>query len=518
MTRAASWANAARLPAWAWLAIGAALRLLWPTEFLFKYDEARNIEFSLRISRAGELPTHAWPSSVGIPNGPVGAYIVAAVTRFSTSPLAANLAVVAINIVALAMAIPVYRRLLGSRDEARMALAIHATSPVAIWFSRKIWDPCLLAPFALFAIWLVLIVLQSRRSRWVFLLPPVLALAAQVHFSALFFAAAVVLVLASDWRRVAWGWFAAGAVAGAALIAPYAADLLAEGVGRGVALRRVSALPDIDVVTNLLLHASGHNIIQFAGRDAPEMLLWPLPPLGLIVLLAAIPFYVYLFRGIAEAAARPAPSGEAVAVREAPSAAAPADNAPLDRGARRALLGLGLGLPLLYLVARISGTTHYYVVTQPILFALVVLGARQLRTPLTTPPRRLAWRLLRAPLSALVGINVLSWLLFATYTHAHWGGESYGLPYGRIVQACAAVSREAAARGLGTEAAPLVLTVDIWREKGALPKQYEYVLRERFATHAIPPAEGESPDLTLVVRWPKAGRLDAPPFTIREGR
>ena len=143
------------------MAVGIALRLVWPRAFLFRLDEAVHMEWAARIARDGEWITHAWPSSVGVPNGPVFAYWLALFAELSPSPVVGNLSVVLANGIALAAAVPLFRRLLPEPGEADAAVALFATSPVAIWFSRKIWDPCLLALFLVPALLIAARVLQS---------------------------------------------------------------------------------------------------------------------------------------------------------------------------------------------------------------------------------------------------------------------------------------------------------------------------------------------------------------------
>ncbi len=476
-----------RWPEGAWLLVGAALRLLWHADFQFKHDEARNLEFSLGIAREGRWVSHAWPTSVGIPAGPVPAYVFAAITRFTTDPLVANLAVVLVNIAALAAAAPLYRRLLASRDDARLAFALHATSPMAIWFSRKIWDQCLLSLFTVPALWIAAVATE-RRLWTIGLLPPLLALAAQTHHAGFFFAAVLLAALLARPRAIHWRAVALGSVVAAAIAAPYATHLTRTRLLAADAppLRSISRYPDIDVVTNLLLDASGANVLDAAGRDALPLLSWPVPPLGLLVILAGLPFYACLVGGYAAAARGGA------------------------GGSRRLLLGLGLGLPLLYLALRVRGVAHYFLPIFPVLFALTALGARRLRD--ARSPR---WRLAAPPAGALAAVNVATWLLFATYVQAHWGGESYGLPYRRLVGACEAVAAEAAARGIGSADRPLRLHVDTWRDRGLLPTQYAYVLERRLGVRVEPPASPADADLVLEVRWPRGGRLRAPPYVVR---
>jgi hypothetical protein len=470
--------------------VGLALRLTWPADFLFRFDEVKNLEYSLRVSQHGEWVRHAWESSIGVPNGPVFVYWLAAFSRFSIDPIVANLSITFANVLALLLAIPFFRRVLTGPGEAECALALYATSPVAIWYSRKIWDPCLLPLLSVPALFVAIRALQSEKSKAVFWVPPLLALAIQAHQSAIFFGAVVGLTLLSAGRRISFGWLAGGCAAAALLFVPFASYLVEEW-GKSVSLPASggSKYPDIDVPTNLLLDASGHNILDAAGREAPWLLLWPFPPVGLLVQLALAPLFVHVITGYVEA--------------WTPKKGA------LPRGARRLLLGVGLGLPALYLVLRVKGTSHYFLTILPVLYALIVIGSRRVAD----------WGGAHRPffrLSVLVALSAASWLLFQSYISSHYGSANYGLSYRRIVEACGEVAAAAAERGLGTAERPLTLAVDIAKERRALPKQYRWVLERVHDTSVREPGEGEAPDLTLRVRWPHPGRLSEPPWEIVE--
>jgi hypothetical protein len=329
-------------------------------------------------------------------------------------------------------------------------------------------------------------VVDGRKSRAIAALFVLLALAAQVHQAALFFGVVLVAVSLADVRTVSWRAAVIGLAIATLIVAPYATSVLeiVRGAG-GFSPRTGSAWPDIDVVTNLLLDASGHNIIQSAGEEAGWMLLWPFPPFGLLVHLAAIPFYAYFFAGLAQAKA----------------------DATIPRGLRRLLLGLVLGVPALYLVLRVNGVAHYFLPIFPVLFALVVLGGRRLRASVR-------WRRFAVPLPALVGVNVLSWLVFQSYEAAHFGSEQYGLPYRRLVEACDDVRDAAHVLGKGRPGDPLVLRVDIPRERGVIPASFRYVLGRRLGLDVRAAEAGEVADVVLTVRWPHPGRLTTKTWTL----
>jgi len=462
------------------VAVGVVLRVLWPQGFLFRQDEAEHLADSFAISREGERPAHAWPSSAGLPNGPVYVYFLAGITRVTSDPRAAQGAVTLLNVAALALAVPLFRRWLPAARDATAAVALYATSPVAIWFSRKIWDPCLLPPLAVPALLLATRVATSPGSRAPALLLPLLATLAQVHQSGVFFAAVVLGAVAPGLARASRGALAAGSAAAAAIAAPYArhvAGVLAAGGLRGAA---TSAWPDVDVVTNLVLDATGHNLLQTAGLAAGGLLLWPLPPVGLLVQLALVPFAATFVLGFVELAR--------------PRAAS------LDPGVRRLLAGLTFALPALFLAARVRGAAHYYLAPLPVLFAVMVLGARRAAASSRGVLRRLP------PPAALAGLGAASWILFQSYMSFHRGSASYGLPYADLTRACADVRDAARALGRGTPDAPLVLAVEVPRDRGPLPHQVRYVLAERLGIAVRAPAAEETPDLRLAVSWG-----DAPP-------
>ena len=454
--------------------MGVVLRVLWPGGFLFRQDEAEHLVDSLAVSQQGERPVHAWPSSAGLPNGPGYLYFLAAITRFTTDPSAAQATLTLLNLLALAVSVPLFRRWFRAPRDADIAVALYATSPVAIWFSRKIWDPCLLPPLAVPALWLATHALTTRRSRAAALLLPLLAVLVQVHQSAVFFAILLVAVAAPALWRGSRAASLAGLGLAAILILPYARFVLASAVSGGLVARTRSVWPDIDVVTNLLLDATGHNILQTAGFASGGLLRWPVPPVGLLVQLAMVPFAITFALGYAELI-RPR-------------------TGTLEPAVRRLLIALAVLLPALFLLARVQGAAHYYLTVWPALFALMVLGARRAATSRS-------WIRRLPPLGALAVLGATSWLLFQSYMSQHHGSVSYGLPYASAMQAAREVADAADVCGRGTADAPLRLAVDIPKDRGPLPHQYRYLLERRLGVVVRAPEPGTPPDLVLRVSW-----------------
>jgi 4-amino-4-deoxy-L-arabinose transferase-like glycosyltransferase len=474
--------------------VGAALRLLAPQDFLFRQDEAEHFALSLDLSAAGEWPMHAWPSSAGVPNGPMFLWLLLTLARFTGDPRVATAVIILLNVGALAMAVPLMRRLLPGRGEATMAVALLATNPVAIWFSRKLWDPCLLAIFTVPALLITTRVLERPRTRSLVLLPMLLAAAALTHQSAAFFAVAVAGALSVDTRKMARLPLLVGVGLAVAMVYPYASFLVGYVAEHGFGGGSQSALPDIDVLTNVFLDATGHNLFQSAGREAGRLLVWPVPPVGLLIHLAALPLYAYVLAGFAEAwrPRAPAPAG------------------PLSaRALRRLLVGVPAGLVLLYLAAFVRGVAHYFLVLMPLLTALIVLGDRRLRA---VP--RTGWRRLLLPLPALVVVHVVAWIHFQAFVSLRHGSDSYGLPYGDIVAACRDVDAAAGARGLPRDE-PLVLQIDVPRDRGVIPAAYRFVLERRLGRRVEPAGEDRPAELVLRIAWPNPRR--GRPWEVLEG-
>jgi hypothetical protein len=201
--------------------------------------------------------------------------------------------------------------------------------------------------------------------------------------------------------------------------------------------------------------------------------MWPLPPVGLMVQLAAVPFAATFVLGLVEVA-RPR-------------------TASLDPQARRLVAALAIGLPALLLLARARGAAHHYLAALPALFAAMVLGAARADASGRALLRRLP------PLPWLVALQAASWLLFQSWVVVHHGSVAYGLPYSQVARACADVADAARRIGRGTPEAPLRLAVDVPRDRGPLPPQYRYLLEHRHGLAVRAPEGAERPDLVLRV-------------------
>ena len=209
--------------------LGIVLRLIWPSDMEYKFDEHYAYVHALPATPA----LLGQQSSVEIPNPGMGEWVfwlIAHLERVlsggTPSPVALDRGVMLINALTLVALVAFVLKVVSARGREPWlyATALLAVNPVAILFSRKLWIQCLLAPFALamlFAWW-------RRRTRGGAFAWGVLGLwLGQIHMTGLFLAPAVVLWTALfDRRSVRWRWWLAGCAVGAVTLIPWLLHVL----------------------------------------------------------------------------------------------------------------------------------------------------------------------------------------------------------------------------------------------------------------------------------------------------
>ncbi len=282
------------------------VRLMFPSTFIFREDEARALEYALEVVRDHTFLTHTWPSNVGIVNSPIFVYVISVFAFVNPNPSFVTLCIILMNLAGVLVAYRFFTRLFDSRAEARMSVLFLAVSPMAVHYSRKIWDPAPLPLFSALLACATLSVLSTERSKWAFAIPLLICFMAQIHQSAMFFGALIVLTLALHRPRLNYPSLALGIVAGGLVLAPYLAYFIGSGFEQlGDYYGRFgSRLPDIDVATNFLLDVTGQNIYGTTGRDIVSLLNWPVPGFGVLVAVASLLFLPAVYYGIRELASR----------------------------------------------------------------------------------------------------------------------------------------------------------------------------------------------------------------------
>ena len=207
---------------WSCLALGTLLRVIWPLDFEWKFDEKWMFEKAQRVAHGLDpWPWVGMPSGVGTENPGASVWLFAALAKLTHTPASMTFAVMLINVGALwAFAAWVVKLWPEEDREVGLAgVALYAVSPLPVLFSRKIWAqdllPMLLAP------WWVCHSLR-RRALPAFLWGLISALLGQVHLSGFFAAAALFLAtLLLDRKQTRWLPVFAGGALGALPLIPW---------------------------------------------------------------------------------------------------------------------------------------------------------------------------------------------------------------------------------------------------------------------------------------------------------
>ncbi len=239
----------------------------------FKLDEARLATLALGLARDGQLPPWGIDASIGVPNFPLAAWLAAVPFAFSADPVAATGFVALLNTLA-ALGVYLVGRAWYGPVGGLVAGLLYAASPWAVLFSRKLWPPEFLAPFAVALIYTADRAFSAGSGRiqaaWLFLTGLLLAAMVQIQYAAL-----SLLVSAAVWfsalhrrlRPAGLVGFAAG------LGGPFLAFLAADpaqtlAVGRGIlGLTGRPAETDLKVLANLWVLVTGQAIHSLAGPE-----------------------------------------------------------------------------------------------------------------------------------------------------------------------------------------------------------------------------------------------------------
>ncbi|MEY4578637.1 MAG: hypothetical protein RL701_3340 [Pseudomonadota bacterium] len=251
--------------AWVFIAAGSALRVLWPLDMEWKYDEKWMFAAALRIARGQDAwPWVGMPSGVSLRNPGLSIWPFALLARGSADPVVMAQAIQWLNVLGLwglaAWVVRTWPR--ADRSLGLWSVALFAVSPLAVLFSRKIWAQDLLIVLLVPWLW-------AQRKRTTFagaaLWGVFGALLGQLHMSGFFAAAALVFAtLAFDRRSFPWLPWLLGSIVGALPLIPWLLAVLGDA-GPGVATG--ASLPTWHFFPHALRHAFGLGLEYPLGRD-----------------------------------------------------------------------------------------------------------------------------------------------------------------------------------------------------------------------------------------------------------
>lgn len=222
------------------LLIAAALRLAHLDLVQYREDDDALWTIVTRIAQMGRLPVTGMHSSIGLPNGPFQAWLLAPFALVGATPPIMTAGVGLLNVLGVALVYGFARDIFGKRV-ALLSLLLVAVNPWAVVLSRRLWGDDMVAPFAVLTLWMLARWLHPqagtrRDGRALVVGAGALAIVCQVYIVGLEWLVPAALALALSGRRLLSRWGLAAAGVFGALTAPYVF---------GAALSRLTALQTI---------------------------------------------------------------------------------------------------------------------------------------------------------------------------------------------------------------------------------------------------------------------------------
>lgn len=259
------------------------LRLGWLGINEFKADEARLLALALNMADS-KLALRGISSSVGLPNFPMSVWLYALPLVVWPHAYAATLFTGLLNTLAVLAGYWLVRRYWGAVAAVASTL-LFAVSPWAVIFSRKIWAQNLLPLFVMLWVMGLALALVDRKPRFIWLALVALAVAVQIHLSALALVPATLILLLVFWRRLAWRDLLIGAGLALLTAVPFLLYLSQQSslLGQGLARAGSAAVPfSLDALKFTHMISVGSDLHSLAGATQAENFLAQAPEMGRI--------------------------------------------------------------------------------------------------------------------------------------------------------------------------------------------------------------------------------------------
>lgn len=160
----------------------------------FKGDEAGTSFVVRNLVQHGVLPLVGPPLTTGGNDGPFYYYLLALPFAISTNPIALSAFVAVLNLLGIVLTFKFADEFF-NRRVALIATALDAVSPFAVLFSRKIWNPDVVFPFAIIVLYCLYSFAVKKKSAYLVPLFVAYAALAQIHSIALFLGPAILFFL-----------------------------------------------------------------------------------------------------------------------------------------------------------------------------------------------------------------------------------------------------------------------------------------------------------------------------------
>jgi hypothetical protein len=253
----------------------AALRLVYPLEFEYKYDQIYLFEKSQSVGVTEPWPTLGMSSGVGTKNPPLSIWVFPALAKLThaTTPEALTAAQIALNLLALAaLAVLILKAVAPEKREPWIwAFGLACINWQQVFYDRVLWSQSVLP---IFCVAHLAAFLHRRTRAGSLALGLAGLLLGQIHMPGFYFFAGITAALALlDRRSVHWHAWALGAAIAAIPMLPWIAYLLTESVARGGL--HPSALLDTTFWANWFAQATGTDFEFRFGAQMKGFLLGP---------------------------------------------------------------------------------------------------------------------------------------------------------------------------------------------------------------------------------------------------
>ena len=250
------------------------LRMNWVGITEFKADEARLLALALDMAD-GQIALRGISSSVGLPNFPMSVWLYALPLVVWPHPYAATLFTGLLNTLAVLACYWLVRRYWGGMA-AIAATLLFAVSPWAVMFSRKIWAQNLLPLFVMLWVIGLALALVDRKPRYIWLALVALAVAVQIHLSALALVPATLVLLIVFWRRLSWQDLLIGAGLALLTAVPFLIYLFQQSslIGEGLAQADGETVGfSLDALNFTRMISVGNDLHSLVGPEQVELFL-----------------------------------------------------------------------------------------------------------------------------------------------------------------------------------------------------------------------------------------------------
>lgn len=187
----------------------------------FKTDEAGNLLLASRLLFGHPLPPGGLATSVGILNPPLFNYLLLPFTFISINPKFITFIIAFTNTLAIGFLFLIIKKYYNQSLAFIVSLLI-AFAPWAILFSRKIWPPDIVLPFAVVIFYSIHKIITEKKTKFWIPLSAFLLLITQLDLAYLFFALILFLFLFLSKPQINIKYIIFGLIIGAIPLLPYA--------------------------------------------------------------------------------------------------------------------------------------------------------------------------------------------------------------------------------------------------------------------------------------------------------